>query len=225
MQNTNPNRSKMALRQLNDVVVTDAVDELDMESNEMGGEVMDITDKRLVQEDFRLGTFVNWPQDAPVQPRDLAKAGFYYTNSADRVKCAFCKGILRNWEQGDDAMVEHRSHFPNCAFVKGDPTGNVPLSNTGTSSHVVVIRWTDDTAVPDRPRHPEFASQSTRVSSFTKWPRNKRQRPQELATAGFYYAGKGSLAVYIICFLFCVCVCFSAYRFPDSECGIGCRFD
>ncbi|XP_064600153.1 baculoviral IAP repeat-containing protein 7-like [Liolophura sinensis] len=191
MQNTNGNRSRMTSRQLNSSVVTDAMDELDMESNEMGCEVMDITDERLVEEEFRLSTFVNWPQDAPVHPRDLAKAGFYYTDCVDRVKCVFCKGILRNWEEGDDAMAEHRSHFPNCPFIKGDPTDNVPLSNAGASTHVVMMRWTDDRVLPDRPRHPEFESQSTRVSSFTKWPPNKKQRPQELATAGFYYAGYG----------------------------------
>ena len=75
---------------------------------------------RLKDEEVRLSTFHDWPERAAriIEPRDLAKAGLFYTGQIDRVQCAFCRGFLRNWVQGDRPVNEHRKHFPNCSFVK-----------------------------------------------------------------------------------------------------------
>ncbi len=75
----------------------------------------------------RLETFHNWPNSEAISPSDLARAGFYYTSRGDRVQCAFCKNFLRNWEAGDDAMIEHRRHFPRCPFVQGQDVGNIKI--------------------------------------------------------------------------------------------------
>ena len=59
----------------------------------------------------------------------------FYTGQIDRVQCAFCRGYLRNWVQGDKPAEEHRKNFPNCLFVQGDNVGtldhvdNLPLPN------------------------------------------------------------------------------------------------
>ena len=76
--------------------------------------------ERLKVESARLATFHDWPERAAliVEPRDLAKAGLFYTGQTDRVQCAFCRGCLRSWEKGDRPIDEHRKHFPNCHLLK-----------------------------------------------------------------------------------------------------------
>ncbi|KAG8131613.1 hypothetical protein E2320_009532 [Naja naja] len=60
----------------------------------------------------RLVTFGNWPSYSPVSPQLLARAGFFYTGQQDYVRCFYCDGALRNWEQGDDPWREHARWFP-----------------------------------------------------------------------------------------------------------------
>ncbi|XP_053396712.1 baculoviral IAP repeat-containing protein 3-like isoform X2 [Mercenaria mercenaria] len=52
----------------------------------------------------RLSSFLNWCPDV-MEPEQLAEAGFYYTG-------------MKNWENGDNAWIEHARWFPNCAYVK-----------------------------------------------------------------------------------------------------------
>ncbi|XP_070600554.1 baculoviral IAP repeat-containing protein 7 isoform X2 [Erythrolamprus reginae] len=65
----------------------------------------------------RLVSFVNWPPDSPVSPELLARAGFFYADQQDYVRCFYCDGALRNWEQGDDPWIEHARWFPRCSFL------------------------------------------------------------------------------------------------------------
>lgn len=83
--------------------------------------------QRMASEEARLLTYGNWNNFCPVTPGQLAKAGFFYTNSDDRVQCAFCHGVLRNWEPNDDVMYEHRTHFPKCHFAHHQNVGNIPI--------------------------------------------------------------------------------------------------
>ena len=79
-------------------------------------------------ESKRLESFTNWPTIAYVRPENLSKAGLYYLGIADRVKCAFCNGILRNWIAGDDPIDVHLKYFPKCAFLKDTrAAGNVSI--------------------------------------------------------------------------------------------------
>ncbi|WAR07715.1 PIAP-like protein [Mya arenaria] len=41
-----------------------------------------------------------------------------YNGVADCVRCFFCGGDMRNWEQGDDPWIEHARLFPHCQYVK-----------------------------------------------------------------------------------------------------------
>lgn len=81
--------------------------------------------ERLKFEDERLKSYVKWSVHF-MKPEQLAKAGFYYTGSGDRVKCIFCSGMLQGWEKCDIPLEEHVKHFPHCGFVRGQPVGNVP---------------------------------------------------------------------------------------------------
>ena len=84
----------------------------------------------------RLATFnhPNWPRDSPVIPSQLSRAGFYYQGNQDEVKCFSCHGRIMKWSPGDNAMDEHKSHFPDCPFIKNPAgCGNEPLGYSGTS--------------------------------------------------------------------------------------------
>ena len=71
----------------------------------------------------RLETFRNWPVNAIVTKEELAQAGFVHkpifwpTNCMDRVQCAFCKGVLKNWQPNQRPFYKHKKHFPRCPFV------------------------------------------------------------------------------------------------------------
>ena len=73
----------------------------------------------------RLETFHTWPVSANIGKEELAQAGFVYKPSfwpaycMDRVQCAFCRGILKNWKKGQKAFDEHQKHFgEKCPYVK-----------------------------------------------------------------------------------------------------------
>ena len=80
---------------------------------------------QLRREKVRLGTFTNWPMRAHARPADLARNGFFYMGTDDRVQCAYCHGFLKNWVPGDDPGAEHKKHFSSCPFVRGIDVGNV----------------------------------------------------------------------------------------------------
>ncbi|XP_070548758.1 E3 ubiquitin-protein ligase XIAP-like [Ptychodera flava] len=112
----------------------------------------------------RLLTFIYWPKNAPVLPEDLAKAGFYYCGSDDRVQCFCCYGILKNWRPGDSAMNEHRKYFPSCPFVRGEDVGNEPMRLVTRQGNV------DDTPVKQTSRDPN------RVENFQNQQQNQPPR-------------------------------------------------
>lgn len=50
-----------------------------------------------------------------------------------------------------------------------------------------------------KPAYPEFASLPARIESFKDWPRGLKQKPEELANAGFYYIGVGDQTLCFHC--------------------------
>ena len=44
-----------------------------------------------------------------------------------------------------------------------------------------------------RCRHPEYRTIGVRLASFSGWPKELTQTPQNVAEAGFYYTGRFSL--------------------------------
>ena len=131
-------------------------------------------------EQYRLETFNNWPQRAAVDKHDLAMNGFYYLGDGDRVKCAFCNIILSKWEGGDVVSTEHRKYAPRCPLLteNSETVGNIP------HRHVVNSNNRQMTA-----KHLEYRNRETRLKSFTSWPSELKQRPDELSCAGLFYLG------------------------------------
>lgn len=66
----------------------------------------------------RLSTFSNdWPH-AFINPKELAKTGFYYIGPHDQVKCYICQIQVSSWEMGDDEITEHIRWSPCCPLVR-----------------------------------------------------------------------------------------------------------
>lgn len=171
----------------------------------------------------RLRTYSDWPCSF-MNPRDLAKAGFYYFHHDDVVRCAFCHVEIGKWEVGDNAMTDHQRWSNNCPFLRGVEVGNVALDPNNT---IPITRASQDTcgrygieirpnAVAERAenltalselgitqhRDPVYANYSTveaRLKSFKEWPKSMRQTPDQLSEAGFFYTGKGDQTVCFSC--------------------------
>lgn len=79
----------------------------------------------LKRECVRLRTFDDRFSADFLSPLALAGAGFFYLGSADQVQCAFCRGVIGDWEVNDDPRREHLRLFPSCPFILGLPVGNV----------------------------------------------------------------------------------------------------
>ena len=89
----------------------------------------------------RLVTYANWPRDTNIEPEALAQAGLFYLYRADRVKCVFCYGILRNWEPSEEPMTKHHRLFPRCPFLRNPrAAGNVALGEEPTEEQILVSR-------------------------------------------------------------------------------------
>ena len=69
-------------------------------------------------EQSRLDSFINWPSNLTQKPPDLAKAGFFSFGKNDMVKCFYCDGGIRNWDQFEDPIVEHTRWYPRCPYIK-----------------------------------------------------------------------------------------------------------
>ncbi|XP_055591797.1 baculoviral IAP repeat-containing protein 6-like isoform X1 [Uranotaenia lowii] len=97
----------------------------------------------MFSEAVRRQTFEAWPHmDYKwVLPDQMAQAGFYHfpgdNGNGDRAMCFTCNVCLVCWEKTDEPWSEHERHSPECPFVKGDFTQNVPLSVTYASSPAI----------------------------------------------------------------------------------------
>lgn len=127
------------------------------------------TDLKIIEN--RLRTFNNWPIDF-ITPDNLAQAGFYYLNIDDQVKCAFCGGIIGQWERNDQPIQEHRKFFPDCPIVRQQ---ELQQEEIGIQSVRI-------------PKSPEFSTLESRSRSFSSW-NPSIQDPKILAQAGFFYLG------------------------------------
>lgn len=82
----------------------------------------DTSTEDLSREEDRIRTFQNpshpWPLKSVIDEKELARVGFFYLGLGDRVQCYYCNGILRKWSLGDQPLLEHRKHFPNCPMVQ-----------------------------------------------------------------------------------------------------------
>ena len=66
----------------------------------------------------RLDSFREYDSSLPVSKYALADAGFFLTRLPDFTECFACGMVLKDWEEGDEPMKEHKSLAPRCVYVK-----------------------------------------------------------------------------------------------------------
>ncbi|XP_039272656.2 baculoviral IAP repeat-containing protein 8-like isoform X1 [Styela clava] len=69
---------------------------------------------------YRLASFSSY-LNVPIQPKILAKAGFYYTGQDDITRCFRCGSRVRNWEK-DDNPCDSKYHEQDCTINRQRPT-------------------------------------------------------------------------------------------------------
>ena len=145
-------------------------------------------------EKLRLNTFSNWPLISPAG-KQMAAAGFSYTNIADRVLCLHCHIMFHKWKDTDNPYEIHSSISPSCPLVKAfqnnqpQPVSNPPQINEEPAIQVV-----------SNPIHTQFTETPQRIQSFKTWPHtevNPLPPPMVLATAGFFYTGSSFLSILV----------------------------
>ena len=108
-----------------------------------------------------------------VNQRELAANGLFYTGRADRVQCAFCRGILHRWNTDDIPADEHRRYFPECPLIRRPlEVGNIPIverMDISTSTSDSHSHSSSKVAQPPKTTlyKPERSTESKIVSFFT----------------------------------------------------------
>ncbi|CAH1183238.1 unnamed protein product [Phaedon cochleariae] len=165
----------------------------------------------------RLITYRNWP-NKEVTKEDLASAGFIYIGRNDVVCCPFCKVEGYCWQSGDNPMGDHRVWSPNCPFVRSQSQLESDHAETSTRAvdtcglygvEVLPNSLPEDGKKIDLqrlgiqeskgPQHQDKALFESRVETFQNWPRSLKQRPADLAAAGFFYTGVGDQTLCFYC--------------------------
>ncbi|KAF7229543.1 E3 ubiquitin-protein ligase XIAP [Nothobranchius furzeri] len=144
----------------------------------------------------RLNSFRRSILAEQVPAERLARAGFYFTGNADRVRCFSCKKTVENWTSDDTPVERHKEVSPTCLFLKCchrtsfNPSFHNPLTNgyNEAAEHMeyrlLTGAVTDDTMYP---KAPQMASEEARLQTFSSWPVDSLMRPRDLAQAGFFY--------------------------------------
>ncbi|XP_051659103.1 baculoviral IAP repeat-containing protein 7 isoform X1 [Manacus candei] len=177
------------------------------EGTERGAASSQLFDSSMRSMARRLRTFRRWPRTSPVSPRDLVEAGFFYVGPRDEVQCFCCGGVLKDWRAGDCPIIEHLNFFPSCKYICGEDVGNQEMLSfqeifdTVDGQFLSLLQGivSEETALPNEPEYPEMVTEEMRLSTFENWPQNSDVRPEQLASAGFFYTGRGDVVRCFYC--------------------------
>jgi hypothetical protein len=68
-----------------------------------------------------------------------------YSGVGDRVKCAFCWGSLKKWQERDSAISTHARYFPHCSYVQAiEKQSKVLSQNIRTVENKERLMFSDD---------------------------------------------------------------------------------
>lgn len=151
----------------------------------------------------RLKSFNDWPCPF-INPRDLAKNGFYYTHTADVVRCTFCLVEICCWKNGDNAEEYHQAFAADCPFLCGLDVGNIPIETDQTKRFMSLLNECIDTELITlgiskhrAPVYPKYITLESRLKTFKNW--KSHQNVKKLSEAGFFYVGKNDDTVCFSC--------------------------
>lgn len=66
----------------------------------------------------RLRSYGHWPKMMRQRPQSLSKAGFFYTQTGDRVICFSCGKMFCEWETDQEPWKRHALESVRCEYVK-----------------------------------------------------------------------------------------------------------
>lgn len=171
---------------------------------------INISEYDLTKEADRRKSFIdNGYPNTCISVEDLALAGFYFFKRPDKVKCAFCHLALEGFETGDTAIGEHMKFSPNCPLLaKRRSTGNIPIDEIVFRQRMPSISSYDEVGpvktrkLSKEHKYPEYGLPQSRLNSFETWPIGIKQKPHELAAAGFFYSGQSDMVICFSCGLY-----------------------
>jgi len=154
----------------------------------------------------RTYTFSNWPAITP-SAQEMAYAGWWYTNIADRVICIHCDTMFHNWSETDRPYEIHRLKSPRCFYVRIKEEKGT--SNTNNQRQVPVLSPTIN-EVPNGQTivgavHAEYSLVFRRHQTFQNWPEAEQSSYPSIDSfveAGFFYTGSNYLNYQINFILF-----------------------
>ncbi|KAL1262521.1 hypothetical protein QQF64_007786 [Cirrhinus molitorella] len=143
----------------------------------------------------RVTSFQHFPHSEEFPAERLARAGFYFTGQADRVRCFSCHATVEDWNRGDTPLKRHHQASPNCRFLScahGVRSSNL-IESLAYDEEAEAREFQLRTgAVEDQSFYPTVSHMKTeeaRLNSFTGWPADSPVQPEDLAAAGMYYLG------------------------------------
>ncbi|XP_048883514.1 E3 ubiquitin-protein ligase XIAP isoform X1 [Brienomyrus brachyistius] len=149
----------------------------------------------------RQQSFNHFPSIPQVPVDQLARAGFYFTGKADRVRCFSCQQMVEGWHSGDAPVARHQQVSPDCKFLSCVhglrlASGACPTSlisgGYDEESEDMLFRLRRGEVV-DESQYPmvrDMCSEDARLRSFVGWPSSAPVTARVLAQAGFYYLGE-----------------------------------
>ncbi|KAM3612380.1 uncharacterized protein V6R79_007762 [Siganus canaliculatus] len=149
----------------------------------------------------RLDSFRGSSLVQQVSAERLARAGFYFTGHADRVRCFSCRKTVENWHREDTPVERHKEVSPACTFLSCIHRTNFnPISDTTLSNGSSYNEEAEDMEYRLRtgevvdestyPLAPHMRNEEARLQTFSSWPSAAPVTPRDLAQAGLYYLGQ-----------------------------------
>ncbi|XP_077589686.1 E3 ubiquitin-protein ligase XIAP [Stigmatopora nigra] len=146
----------------------------------------------------RLHSFNGSSLSKQVPAERLARAGFYFTGEADRVRCFSCKMTVENWCRGDTPVERHKEVSPLCKFLTCTHRSNFQNSSQLTESRYneeaedMEYRLRTGEVVDETtyPLVPHMRREDTRRQTFSSWPSSVPVTSRDLAQAGLFYLGQ-----------------------------------
>nr|XP_057919424.1 E3 ubiquitin-protein ligase XIAP [Doryrhamphus excisus] len=146
----------------------------------------------------RLDSFHGSSVAKQVPAERLARAGFYFTGHADRVRCFSCRTTVENWCMGDTPVERHKEVSPSCKFLSCTHRTDFNRTCDSTSRYneeaedmEYRLRTGEVVDESTYPMVPHMRREDARRQTFSSWPSTSPVTPRDLAEAGLYYLGQG----------------------------------
>ncbi|XP_056625553.1 E3 ubiquitin-protein ligase XIAP [Triplophysa dalaica] len=150
--------------------------------------------------DARLHSFRLFPLSQMVSTKRMARAGFYYTGEADKVRCFSCSATVGDWNEGDIPLRRHHEASPACTFLNCahglSAISNLSILNSGSDydeeAEAMAFQLRTGEVMDESlyPIVPHMKSEEARLGTFSNWPTHLPVQPSDLAEAGMYYRGR-----------------------------------